>query len=204
MLGSQCVPYSAKAAVNGAQQEDQGEYNAHDQHGALNEVSPENGFQTAGVGIDDGDDTHDQNQEVHADACQAGQHHAGQVHDDGHAPDLIHDEHHGAQNAQGFGAEAQFQIVVGGVDVQLGVNRQEEADGQGNRDEHSQLGKPHDPGPGIGVARQGQEGKSATAASRRWIRIFTHQGMVPSPLKYSLPFMSFLAKNRPATRTAPR
>ena len=48
--------------------------------------------------------------------------------------------------------------MIGSVDVQLCINRQEEADGQRNGDQHAELCKPHQPGAGIGVARQGQEG----------------------------------------------
>ncbi len=32
--------------------------------------------------------------------------------------------------------------------------------------------------------------------------LVTHQGIVPSPLKNSLPFISFLEKYRPANKTA--
>ena len=161
MVVGKLVDDGTETAIQVSNQEDETEGNADEQHGTLDEVGPQHALQSAGVGVDDGDDAHDDDEDVHVDAHERGQHHAGQVHDDGHTAHLIDDEHHSAQHAQELAVEAQLQVVVGGINVQLAVNGQEELDGQRNGQQHTQLGKPHDPGAGVGVAGQGQEGNGA-------------------------------------------
>src|SRR5699024_4932959 len=49
--------------------------------------------------------------------------------------------------------------------VQLAVNGKEELDGQGDGQQHAQLGKPQKPAAGVRVAGQGQEGNGAEQGS---------------------------------------
>ena len=161
MVVGELIEDGADAAVQMSNQEDEAEGNADEQHGTLDEVGPQHALQAAGVGVDDGDDAHDDDQDVYVDVHQRGQYHAGQVHDDGHTADLVDDEHHGAQHPQELAVKAQLQIVVGGINVQAAVHRQEELDGQRNGQQHAQLGKPQKPAAGVGVAGQGQEGNGA-------------------------------------------
>ena len=157
VVGGELVDDGTKAAVQVGDEEDEAEGNTDEQHRALDKVGPQHALQAAGVGVDDGDDAHDDDEDVHVDPHQLREHHAGQVHDDGHTADLIDDKHDGAQHPEELAAEADLQIVVGGVDVQAAVDRQEELDSQRDGQQHTQLGKPQKPAAGVGVAGQGQE-----------------------------------------------
>ena len=70
------VDDGTETAIQVSNQEDETEGNADEQHGTLDEVGPQHALQAAGVGVDDGDDAHDDDQDVHVDAHQRGQHHA--------------------------------------------------------------------------------------------------------------------------------
>ena len=62
--------------------------------------------------------------------------------------------------------EANLQVVVSGINVQLAVNGKEELDGQGDSQQHTQLRKPQKPAAGIRVTRQGQKGNGAKQGSK--------------------------------------
>ncbi len=151
----------AESAVDVADHDDQRQGDAKDEDHALDEVGVEDGFQSAGIGINDGDDAHDDDQDIDIDAGQFCQGDGRQVHDDGHAAQLVDDEHGSPQDAEVFAFKALLQIMVGRVDFQTAVDGQEVLDGQRDGDEHAQLGPPEDPRSFIGIARQGQEGNRA-------------------------------------------
>lgn len=123
----------------------------------LNEIGPQDGFQAAGIRVNDGDHAHDDDQQVDADSGEVAEHHARQVHDDGHTAHLIDDEHDRAEHAQALALEAQLQIMIRRINTQAAVNRQEKLNGQRNGQQHAELGKPHNPCARIGVARKGQK-----------------------------------------------
>ena len=104
-------------------QEHERSSNANQQNRALNKVCPKYRFQTAGVRIDDGNDTHNDNEQVDTDASQIAEHHARQVHDNRHASNLIDDKHDCAEHAKPLAAKAKLQIMICGVNIQLAVNR---------------------------------------------------------------------------------
>ena len=56
---------------------------ADEEDGTLNEVSPQHALQTTRVGVYDGDDAHDDDQNIYVNVGERREHHAGQIHDDG-------------------------------------------------------------------------------------------------------------------------
>ena len=157
MVCGKCIEDRSDSSVNVCQKEYQRKGDADEQYGALDKVGPEYGFQAAGVGIDDCDHTHDDDQQVDADSGQASQYHTGQVHDDGHTSYLVNDKHDRAQYAEPLAFEPQLQIMIGRINIQLAVDRQEKLDGQRDGKQHTELCEPHDPGPRVGISCKRQE-----------------------------------------------
>ena len=151
------IPDRSPAAVDAADHDNEREGDADDQNRALDEVGVENRLQTTGVGVDDGDDTHDNDQHVDIEPCDLGECHGREVHDDGHTAELVDDEHECAEDAEFAALEALFEVVVRRVDLELAVDRQEVADGERDREQHTELCPPKDPRAVIRVARDREE-----------------------------------------------
>lgn len=158
----------SQSSVNMGQQKNKSECYADQQYRALDKVCPKYRFQSACVRINNCDNAHDNDQYIDADSHKVGQHHTWQVHDNGHTADLVNDKHNSSQNTQSLAVKAQLQIVISCAN-------------------HSS----QEPAYEFPAKDKKEIGLSNVAKIETEV---THQGTVPSPLKYSFPFISFFAK----------
>ena len=93
--------------------------------------------------------------------------------------------------------------MVGCVDVQLAVDWQEELDGKRDCQQHAQLGKPHDPGAGVGVPARDRKEMGLNNVANMETEV-THHGMVAVSLKELFSLHLLLEKKSPANNTAAR
>ena len=94
------------SAVDMEDQKDKRKGDTNQQHGALNKVRPEYGFQASRVGVNDRDHSHHNDQDIDVDPCQDSKVPMdGRYDDDGHSSDLIDDKHYRSQYAESLAAE---------------------------------------------------------------------------------------------------
>ena len=73
---------------------------------ALDDVAPDDGFDSAHGAVDDGDDAHEEYAEVDVDAGDGGKGEGGEVHDEGHAG-----YHEGTEKGGGHEAGGEVEAV---------------------------------------------------------------------------------------------
>ena len=147
--------------MDAADHDDEREGDADNQNRSLDKVGVEHRLESAGVGINDGDDPHDDDQQVDIDPRNFRECNGRQIHDDGHASELKDDEHERAEDTEFAALKTLLEVVIRRIDLQAAVDRQEVADRQRDGEQHTELRPPENPRAVIRVARDGKEGNRA-------------------------------------------